>query len=203
MITVGIPVYNQRELVIKALDSIPRRDDIEVIVIDDGSDDGTWDELTRYFTAHEELNAVLLYNSINKGLGYTVNRILDAAKGDYIVLLDSDDYFYTDNANELFDQVDGTDLIYFDLQVNNGDIWRLTPETKRNLCGEVKLMRRSFIGDTRCPEIRIAEDKPFYEDLLKKNPTEKFTGIVAKHYNFPREGSLTDIRIKEEQNSIK
>lgn len=34
------------------------------------------------------------------------------------------------------------------------------------------------------------EDKPFSEELYAKNPREVFTGIVLKHYNFPREGSL-------------
>ena len=39
-ISIIIPVYNQEELVIRALDSIPKqRDDIEVMVIDDGSTD--------------------------------------------------------------------------------------------------------------------------------------------------------------------
>lgn len=60
-------------------------------------------------------------------------------------------------------------------------------------------MRREFIGDTREPEEKKAcEDYYFYQELLKKNPTEKFTGIIAKHYNFPREGSLTNCRLKGE-----
>ena len=41
LVTVIIPVYNQEELVIKALESIPKRNDIEIIVIDDGSTDKT------------------------------------------------------------------------------------------------------------------------------------------------------------------
>jgi glycosyltransferase involved in cell wall biosynthesis len=40
-VSVIIPVYNQEVLVLKALDSIPTRDDIEIIVIDDGSTDDT------------------------------------------------------------------------------------------------------------------------------------------------------------------
>ena len=41
-VSIIIPVYNQEELVIMALDSIPKqREDIEVIVIDDGSTDDT------------------------------------------------------------------------------------------------------------------------------------------------------------------
>ena len=100
-------------------------------------------------------------------------------------------------------ELDGTDIVYFDLQVNNGDIWRLKEETKIRLCGSTKFIKREFIGNTRCPEGRLtAEDYIMYNELLKKNPTEKFTNIVLKHYNHPREGSLTDIYNKKvEQNT--
>ena len=46
--SVIIPCYNQQDLVTKAIDSIPKRDDIEIIVIDDGSLDYTWDNLLEY-----------------------------------------------------------------------------------------------------------------------------------------------------------
>ena len=189
-ITIGIPVYNQEELIIRALDSIPKRDDIEIIVVDDGSEDGTWDKLIEYRKKYPE-NLVLLYNEKNKGVGYTVNKIYDNAKGEYITLLGSDDYFYTDNLEEVIKQLDGTDMIYYDLQINNGEIWQVTQETKETICGSVKFIRKDFIGRTRCPNKRSMEDKVFYERLLRKKPTEKFTRIAVKHYNYPREGSLS------------
>ena len=40
-VTVIVPVYNQESLIKRALESIPKRDDIEVIAIDDGSIDDT------------------------------------------------------------------------------------------------------------------------------------------------------------------
>lgn len=193
-VSVIIPVFNQEELVIKAIDSIPKRNDIEIIVIDDGSNDNTWKNLIKYRKEHPKLfNLILLYNEENKGVGYTVNKGYDNAKGEYIVLLGSDDYFYTDEFEDIIKELDGTDLIYFDVKVNNGDIWQLTEESKKELCGSYKFMKRSFIGNIRCPEIFNAEDVSFYEKLLEKNPTEKFTHIVVKHYNHPREGSLTDL----------
>lgn len=194
-ISVIIPVFNQEELVIKAIESIPKRDDIEIIVIDDGSSDCTWENLIQYSNLHPELlNLILLYNEENKGVAYTVNRGYDCAKGEYIVLLGSDDYFYTEKFEEIIKELDGTDLIYYDIQINNGDIWEINNKSKTVLCGSVKFMRREFIGNTRCPVDKISgEDKPFYEELLRKIPTEKFTHIVLKHYNHPRENSLTDL----------
>lgn len=194
-VSVICPVFNQEELVIKAIESIPKRDDIEIIVIDDGSEDNTWTNLMKYRNSHSNyMNLILLYNEENNGVAYTVNRGYNYAKGEYIVLLGSDDYFYTDKFEEIMQQLDGTDLIYFNLQSNDGSIWRLTPENKTGYCGSVKFMKKSFINDTRCPEDkRQGEDWFFYQELLKKNPTEKFTDITVKHYNYPRKNSLTDL----------
>lgn len=199
-VSVIIPVYNQEKLVIKAIDSIPKRDDIEIIVIDDGSTDNTWNNLMKYRSEHEEiLNLIYLYNKENKGVSYTLNRGYDVAKGEYIVLLGSDDYFYTDKFEEVMQQLDGTDLVYFNLQINNGDVWRLTPDNKKLWVGSVKFMRRDFVGNTRCFENqKVGEDWFFYQELLSKNPTEIFTNITAKHYNFPRIGSLTNIGHKKQ-----
>lgn len=187
-VSVIIPVYNQEELVIMAIDSIPKRNDIEIIVINDGSTDNTYINLLE----HQKTNDfILVCNNENKGVGYTVNKGYDLAQGEYVVLLGSDDYFYTDKFEEILDELDGTDLVYFNLQINDGYIWVLNEENKRNYCGSTKFIRKEFLGDTRCPEIRMREDWDFYGELLSKKPTEKFTDKTIKHYNFPREGSLT------------
>lgn len=190
-ITVIIPVFNQEELVIRALDSIPARNDIEIIVIDDASIDNTWNNLLEYREKHfEEKNILLLYNEDNKGVGYTVNKGYDVANGEYIVLLGSDDYF-TEEFEESLKELDGTDLIYFNLEDNEGNIWKIDNVSKNTYVGSVKFMRRDFIGDTRCPEIRATEDLYFYQELMKKKPTEKYLDVALKHYNYPRENSLT------------
>lgn len=194
-VSVVIPVYNQESLIERAIRSIPRRDDIEIIVVDDGSTDDTWNKLVTIGIELNDPNFIVLHNRKNMGVGYTVNRGLDIADGEYIVLLGSDDYFYTDEFLKAMEQLDGTDLVYFDLKVNDGSILNLTEESKRNLCGSTKFMRKEFVGDTRNPDIRQGEDWFFYDELLKKNPTERFTNLIVKHYNFPRKGSLTDIAV--------
>lgn len=194
-VSVVIPVYNQESLIERAIRSIPLRDDIEIIVVDDGSTDDTWNKLVTIGIELNDPNFIVLHNRKNMGVGYTVNRGLDIADGEYIVLLGSDDYFYTDEFLKAMEQLDGTDLVYFDLKVNDGSIFKLTEESKRNLCGSTKFMRKEFVGDTRNPDIRQGEDWFFYDELLKKNPTERFTNLLVKHYNFPRKGSLTDIAV--------
>ena len=199
LLTVIVPVYNQESLITRALDSIPARPDIEVIVIDDGSIDDTWTVLQAYRESNRLPNLILLYNKENKGVSYTVNRGYNNATGKYIVNLGSDDYFYTDQLLEVLPILTecNFDLVYFNLRVNNGDILRLIPENRTSLCGSVKFMRREFLGESRCPEDkRSGEDWHLMQQLVAKNPQECYTDKVVKHYNFPREGSLYDQMVK-------
>lgn len=188
-LSVIIPVYNQDKLILKAINSISPRDDIEIIVIDDASTDETLEEI-RTYQRFTDQNIIVLTNEKNMGVGYTVNRGYDVAQGEYVTLLGSDDYFYTNELNKAIELLDGTDIVYYDLKINNGDVWHLNEKSKKEFVGSTKFIKRSFLGKDRCPEIRYAEDKALYEKLLLKNPTEKFSNLVVKHYNFPRENSL-------------
>lgn len=193
-VSVIIPVYNQEMLIKRTLDSIPSRNNVEIIIIDDKSTDNTYKVLMDYKKEHKDKNIILLHNMENKGVGYTYNRGIDKATGDYIVRIDSDDYFYTGQFNHIVDEeLDGTDMIYYNLEDNSGRILEVNKGNRRSRCGAVKFIRREFIEDTRCPEIRTAEDRAFNDDLLDKLPTEKFTERILYHYNYPRENSLTDL----------
>lgn len=185
-LSVIIPCYNQEKLIIKALESIPKRDEIEIIVIDDGSTDNSF-YVARNWAVKNYKNFSIWRNYTNKGVGFTVNRGYDLAEGEYVVLLGSDDYFYTEEFEKCIDELDGTDLVYFDMKINNGDIWELNKDSKTVLCGSTKFIKRKFLGNTRCPVKQTAEDVQFYKELLEKKPTEKFTHLVVKHYNHPRE----------------
>lgn len=188
-VTVIMPAYNAEDTIEQAISSIPKRDDIEVIFVNDGSTDKT---LERAVKALKPYKRKCLVDKYNGGMASAVNAGLAEATGEYVVLLDADDDFYTDKFIEAMRYLDGTDLVYFDLQINSGAIWHLSPETKEKICGEVKFMRREFIQGIRWDEsIRAAEDYYYYQELLKKNPTETFTDLVVKHYNYPREGSLS------------
>lgn len=193
-LSVLIPVYNQEVLIKQALESIPAS--CEIIIIDDGSTDNTIQTLLEFQNTRP--NVEVLYNPKNMGVSYTINRGLSIATGDYIVLLGSDDYFYTEALERVMSEMDGeTDLIYFDLLTNEGNIFHLSPNSREIFCGSVKLMRRKFIGSTRNREdLRAREDWVFFQELLAKNPIEKYTNIVAKHYNFPRVNSLIDLSNK-------
>lgn len=178
--------YNAEETIRRALDSIPDREDVEIIVIDDGSKDSTA-QIVKDFG-----RAKLIQHKKNYGLGKALNTGLKEATGEYLVMLDSDDDFYTKPFEDCMKDLDGTDLVYFNLITNDGTIFDLTPNSRDIYCGQTKFMRRAFVGKTKYDETAlVAEDVPFWNELKEKNPTEKYTGLLVKHYNSPREGSLT------------
>ena len=192
-LTVIIPVYNQEDLIFRALDSVPKLERVDIIVVNDGSTDNTNTIIKMYIEDNPDQKIMHITNTKNRGVAFTINRALDVATGDYIVLLGSDDYFIPEGLIKVMKSMNTADLIYFNLEINSGKIFELLPATKNGYCGSVKLMRREFIGDTRNQIMLAGEDWNFNNMLLAKNPTEIFTHIVAKHYNYPRKGSLIDI----------
>ena len=190
-LSVITPVFNQEKLILTGLNSVPKRDDIEHIVIDDCSTDDTYNVVLNY-KKETGKKIILLHNDRNRGIGYSVNRGLDIAKGEYIGQLDADGDYYV-NLESAFQFFGWHDLIYYSLRVNNGDFWILKEGNPGKYCGTVKFMRREFIGNLRERHLENCEDVYFYEELMKKHPTEFFIdrNIMFLHYNYPREHSLT------------
>lgn len=191
-LSVVVPVYNQENLILRALYSIPNREDIEVVIVNDGSTDKTHDKIMEFMYDKEiKLQENYFILGENKGVSNAVNIGIEESCGEYIVLLGSDDYFLP-NLEKVIELINGEDLIYFNLQINDGSIWKINKENRTGYCGSVKLMRSEFIrGIKNDVNLKYGEDYYFFKEVLKRNPTEKFTGITAKHYNFPREGSLS------------
>lgn len=190
-LTIGIPVYNY-EGIGKAIESIPKRNDIEIIVVNDGSSDNTLAKLKNY-----ENIKVITYKD-NKGTGYARNKILDNAKGEYILMLDADDYIYSEVLESILEENHKEDMIFYNLETNGGAVWRLNESNIKEVCGQSKLIRRAFIDTIRYPELTYAEDKLFFEKLLRKKPTMIFTNKTLYHYNYPRSGSVSDRALKGE-----
>ena len=86
-ISVVIPTYNRRDTLIRALRSVYEQSDLpeEVIVVDDGSTDDSRQLVTELFPS------VKIIRQENQGVSCARNRGIEAAEGDWIALLDSDD----------------------------------------------------------------------------------------------------------------
>lgn len=191
-LSIIIPVYNQEELVARAIQSVPKRADVELVIVNDGSTDKTLDSIKKELEKYDT-NRKLLDLKVNEGVANALNKALDIIEGEYFIGLGSDDYFYTDRLEKFIDtQLDGTDMVYFNLEINNGTLIEPKEETRNVWVGSTKAYRRLFVGDNRYPDNkRACEDLVFDCKVRQKEHTHKFSGMTIKHYNFPREGSLT------------
>lgn len=90
-VSVIVPVYNVEGYIRKCLESLTNQtlDDMEIIIIDDGSTDLSKDIIKEYV---EKYNNVMYYKKENGGLSDARNYGLQFATGKYIAFLDSDDY---------------------------------------------------------------------------------------------------------------
>ena len=91
LLSIVIPVYYVEDYIgecLKALERLPQ-DEVEVLLVDDCGLDGSTVIAQRFADAHG--NARLLYRACNGGLSAARNTGLDAAQGDYVYFLDSDD----------------------------------------------------------------------------------------------------------------
>src|SRR4030042_2875032 len=93
-VSVIIPTYNRLPMLKEAVDSVLAQgfEDIELMVVDDGSTDGTAEELKRY---GGRVN--LSQHPVNKGGSAARNKGLLHARGKYIAFLDSDDLWVKGN----------------------------------------------------------------------------------------------------------
>lgn len=107
-LSIIIPAYNAEAYLPQCLDSILAQEhqDCEVIVVDDGSTDGTAALLERY-------PDVKVVHQENHGMSTARNRGLDEAQGEYILFVDSDDLLTDGSLTTLVAELSGEDIIAF------------------------------------------------------------------------------------------
>lgn len=95
-LSVIIPAYNAGKTIGRCLDSLlhsVQQNPVEIICVDDGSKDNTWDILQSYSKKYPGLH---IFHKENGGVGSARNLGLSKAIGNYIAWVDSDDYVTTD-----------------------------------------------------------------------------------------------------------
>jgi len=108
-----IPHKNSQGLLQRCLDSIPDREDVQIIVVDDNSDVSKVD--FSHFPGLTRKNTVCVFNEDGGGAGRARNIALSKAQGKWLVFADADDYF-SDSLNAILDKYrddDTTDMVFF------------------------------------------------------------------------------------------
>ncbi len=181
MISIIIPVYNAEKYLRTALDSVLSQSerDIEVLCIDDGSQDSS-PQIIAELQQHDKRLRYL--HQANSGPGPARNRGIDESKGDYLFFMDADDCIAPDALRKLlglltehdadivvgwfkpfWDELDNWSSNHFpEAEVVQGDC-ALAYADESKFCASVwgKLYRREVIGSIRFSELRASEDAEF------------------------------------------
>jgi len=120
LVSVIIPTYNRAATICAAIDSVLAQTypEIEIIVVDDGSTDDTYQILKAY----QQSRKIVYLTQANSGPAAARNRGIKAAHGQYIAFLDADDRWLSEKLAKqipLFSDAD-TCLVFSDMQFTGG-----------------------------------------------------------------------------------
>ncbi len=115
-VSVVIPVHNTQQYLKQCLESVLTQtlDDIEIIIVNDCSPDGSADIIDSYVA--NDVRVTCVTHDVNKGLPAARNTGVLAAQGQYLIHLDSDDYWRDETMLQTLYQtaeIDGCDILRF------------------------------------------------------------------------------------------
>ncbi len=121
-VSVIIPVYNSENYLRECLDSVVRQTlkEIEIIAVDDGSADNSLNILHEYEARDSRIR---VYEQIHADAGTARNKGLSLAKGEYLAILDSDDFFEPDMLERAYAKAaeQRTEIVVFGADAFNED----------------------------------------------------------------------------------
>ena len=219
-ISVIIPAYNTEDYMEECLDSLLQQTigDIEIIVVNDGSTDGTYDILERYREEYPE--KIKVFHKENGGQASARNLALKHAKGEYLGFVDSDDFISPGMYEDLMRAI-----LEFDVpiaQVSRDEIDEkgnklpdvCTPPEQAFLCTSdefmkellmhrgdcsfcTKLIKKEMFADKKFPLGKLNEDFFLLLQMLKE--VKGIYILPQQHYHvFYRIGSNTRKKDKNE-----
>lgn len=155
-----IPHHNTPILLNRLLKSIPMRKDVQIIVIDDNSDDDK-----RPIIQDDSVEVIYLDSQQSKGAGKARNVGLRRASGNWLVFADSDDFF-VDNVLEILDQYkeSKSDMVLFKANSVNSD----TLEPANRHFGINKLIDDCIDGKITQLELSLSVQQPWCR-MIRRN----------------------------------
>jgi dolichol-phosphate mannosyltransferase len=104
-LTVVIPVYNEKNTIRKVIKKVKQAPvDKEIIIVDDGSNDGTKDLLHDIIKEESgNIDIKVLHHDKNMGKGQAIKKGFSVAKGDYVIIQDADLEYDPDEYTKLLE----------------------------------------------------------------------------------------------------
>ena len=182
MISVIVPVYNGKETLVRCVQSLRNQtyEDLEIILVDDGSTDGSGALCSALSREDARIRVI---RKENGGVSSARNRGIEAAKGEYVLFMDSDDYMEPVMAEKMLEGIGEDDIAIcgFHHHYQGRDVLRIPEvpgqsgeENFLSLYGQGflnmpwnKLYRRELMGSFD-ESLSLGEDLLFNLDYLRR-----------------------------------
>ena len=169
-VSIIVPVYNVEKYIEKCLDSLINQtiQDIEIIVVNDGSKDKSAEIVKKYQNKYPE--KIIYVEKENGGLSDARNFGLPHAKGEYIAFLDSDDYIELDMYEKMYKlaKKENSDMVECDFY------WEYPNKTKKDI-GQIYTNKKEMLAKARV----VAWNK-----LIKRSVLEEAKVQFPKGYRY-------------------
>jgi glycosyltransferase involved in cell wall biosynthesis len=184
-VSIIIPTYNRLWSLPKAISScFETKLNIEVLVIDDGSKDGTTDWL-------KTQSNLKVFTQKNQGKDWAINNFFNQAQGKYIRFLDSDDWLLPFSTDQLFAEAEaknadvvaaGHEVYTEDEKFSHQVQWVVNDDFIAQQLGETDsshysayLFKREFINDIpHRQEYGVRDDRQFIIEVALKKPITSY-----------------------------
>ena len=186
-VSVIIPIYNSCRYIRPAMDSVMNQtlSEIEIICVDDGSTDTSLDMLKIY---KERDPRIRIITETNAGPAHARNNGFRRARGEYVIFLDSDDFFELDLLEQLYNEAKEKDL---DISIAKYDVYN----SKKS-----KFRSKIENEHSRIYESGVVTSKNEYPDYILESTTGaawnklfKRSFLIEKNISF-----LTDVMMFED-----
>lgn len=223
-----IPVYNVEHYLRECVDSVLRQNyqNLEIILVDDGSNDASGAICDEYAKSSDKIKVI---HKENGGLSSARNAGIDTATGDYLLFLDSDDFYSEKNCLNQFAKVleeEQPDFLMFklgkyyedeetidfygdyqiqDIQDDKAAILEyMVREHKQLACACNKVVSRSLFQDDhlRFELGTIGEDIQWTIQLFEASKKIRAINIMPYMYRQSRDGSITSNVTKKKLNDL-
>lgn len=224
MISVVVPVYNTEEYLEECFDSIFNQSykNIEVIAINDGSTDGSFERLMEI---QKKYPSLIVINQINQGPGVTRNAGMRVTGGEYIYFLDSDDIIepnmfekgihlleqngcdFVGFQADIFGDIEGRNINqykYVDRYLENEKMYEGIKFHKRHFLKlpliniPFCIYKKSFLEDNKLEFMEgvIHEDEEYYWHMMACNPRFIVSKDTMYHRRYRDASIMTSINHK-------
>ena len=181
-VSIIIPVYNVGPYVEDCIRSVMRQTyagPMECIMVDDWGTDNSMEIVERLiFEYNGPISFNILHHTHNRGLSAARNTGMDAASGDYLFFLDSDDILTDDCINLLVKPL-GTewyDMVLGDIEVCNNV--PLHSGLKLNLPDQTVLRNTEILNTYRTEWNMLAQNKLYRSQFIKSTRLKYFEGLI-------------------------